>query len=106
VAPTAPVRWVEGKGRVEYEDGRPVRMAGVCMMVTRRKEAELARLSTAEEASRLKDEFLATARLMSSARRSTRSWAGCRCCRMAGSRRTRRVTPSMSSAAMRGCRRS
>jgi CheY-like chemotaxis protein/nitrogen-specific signal transduction histidine kinase len=35
-------------------------MSGVCMMVTRRKEAELARLATAEEASRLKDEFLAT----------------------------------------------
>jgi CheY-like chemotaxis protein/nitrogen-specific signal transduction histidine kinase len=32
----------------------------VCMMVTRRKEAELARLAAAEESSRLKDEFLAT----------------------------------------------
>jgi PAS domain S-box-containing protein len=60
VAPDGSVRWVEGKGRVEYEDGRPVRMAGVCMMVTRRKEAELARLASAEEANRLKDEFLAT----------------------------------------------
>ena len=35
-------------------------MTGVCMMVTRRKEAELARLAAAEESSRLKDEFLAT----------------------------------------------
>jgi CheY-like chemotaxis protein len=35
-------------------------MTGVCMMVTRRKEAELARLASAEESSRLKDEFLAT----------------------------------------------
>jgi CheY-like chemotaxis protein len=35
-------------------------MNGICMMVTRRKEAELARLAAAEEASRLKDEFLAT----------------------------------------------
>src|SRR4051812_4027789 len=60
VAPDGVVRWCEGKGRVEYEDGRPTRMTGVCMMVTRRKEAELARLSAAEEASRLKDEFLAT----------------------------------------------
>ena len=60
VAPDGTIRWVEGKGRVEYEDGRPVRMAGVCMIVTRRKEAELARLASAEEASRLKDEFLAT----------------------------------------------
>lgn len=60
VSPDGTVRWVEGKGRVEYENGRPVRMTGVCMMVTRRKEAELARLAAAEEASRLKDEFLAT----------------------------------------------
>lgn len=60
VAPDGTIRWCEGKGRVEYEDGRPVRMSGVCMMVTRRKEAELARLAAAEEASRLKDDFLAT----------------------------------------------
>lgn len=60
VAPDGTVRWCEGKGRVEVEDGVPVRMSGVCMMVTRRKEAELARLAAAEEASRLKDEFLAT----------------------------------------------
>jgi PAS domain S-box-containing protein len=60
VAPDGTVRWVEGKGRVEYEAGRPARMNGVCMIVTRRKEAELARLAAAEEASRLKDEFLAT----------------------------------------------
>ncbi|HEX4915960.1 MAG TPA: ATP-binding protein [Vicinamibacterales bacterium] len=60
VAPDGTVRWCEGKGRVEFENGRPVRMTGVCMMVTRRKEAELARLAAAEEASRAKDEFLAT----------------------------------------------
>ena len=60
VAPDGSVRWCEGKGRVEYQNGQPVRMTGVCMMVTRRKEAELARLAAAEEASRLKDEFLAT----------------------------------------------
>ena len=60
VAPDGSVRWCEGKGRVEYEDGRPARMTGVCVIVTRRKEAELARLATAEESSRLKDEFLAT----------------------------------------------
>jgi PAS domain S-box-containing protein len=60
VHPDGTVRWVEGKGRVEFEDGRPVRMTGVCVMVSRRKEAELARLAAAEEASRLKDEFLAT----------------------------------------------
>jgi PAS domain S-box-containing protein len=60
VNPDGTVRWCEGKGRVEYDDGRPARMSGVCMMVTRRKEAELARLAAAEESSRLKDEFLAT----------------------------------------------
>lgn len=60
VAPDGTIRWVEGKGQVEYEQGAPVRMSGVCMVVTRRKEAELARLAAAEEASRLKDEFLAT----------------------------------------------
>ena len=60
VAPDGTIRWCEGKGRVEYEGGRPVRMSGICMMVTRRKEAELARLAAAEESSRLKDEFLAT----------------------------------------------
>jgi PAS domain S-box-containing protein len=60
VNPDGTIRWCEGKGRVEYENGRPARMSGVCMMVTRRKEAELARLAAAEESSRLKDEFLAT----------------------------------------------
>ena len=60
VAPDGTVRWCEGKGRVEYADGQPARMTGVCMIVTRRKEAELARLAAAEESSRLKDQFLAT----------------------------------------------
>ena len=60
VAPDGTVRWVEGKGRVESENGAPVRMIGVCMMVTRRKEAELARFAAADEANRLKDEFLGT----------------------------------------------
>lgn len=60
VAPDGTIRWAEGKGHVEFEDGRPVRMSGVCMMITRRKEAELARLAAAEEAARLTDEFLAT----------------------------------------------
>jgi PAS domain S-box-containing protein len=59
VAPDGTVRWVEGKGRVEYADGRPVSMSGVCMDVTRRKHAELERLDAAHEAARLKDEFLA-----------------------------------------------
>ena len=60
VAPDGTERWVESKGHVEQEDGRAVRMSGVCMIVTPRKEAEHARLASAEEASRLKDDFLAT----------------------------------------------
>ena len=60
VAPDGTVRWAEGKGRVHYVDGQPARMSGVCMIVTRRKEAELAKLEAAHEAARLKDEFLAT----------------------------------------------
>ncbi len=59
VAPDGSIRWVEGKGRVEYANGQPVRMTGVCMNVTRRKQAELERLEAAHEASRLKDDFLA-----------------------------------------------
>ena len=60
VAPDGTIRWCEGKGRVEYDGSQPVSMSGVCMMVTRRKESDLARLAAAEDASRLKDEFLAT----------------------------------------------
>ena len=60
VAPDGTVRWVEGKGRVEMSDGKPHSMSGVCIMATRRKEAELARLAASEETGRLKDEFLAT----------------------------------------------
>jgi PAS domain S-box-containing protein len=60
VAPDGTIQWVEGKGRVERVAGKSVRMTGVCMIATRRKEAELARLAAAEEANRLKDEFLAT----------------------------------------------
>jgi signal transduction histidine kinase len=60
VAPDGSIRWAEGKGRVYREGDRATRMSGVCMIVTRRKEAELARLAAAHEAARLKDEFLAT----------------------------------------------
>jgi PAS domain S-box-containing protein len=60
VTPSGATKWLEGKGRVEYEGGRPARLTGVCRDVTPRKEMELARLAAADEASRLKDEFLAT----------------------------------------------
>ena len=60
VAPDGTVRWAEGKGRVHYVNGEAVRMSGVCMIITPRKEAEFARLDAAHEAARLKDEFLAT----------------------------------------------
>jgi signal transduction histidine kinase len=60
VAPDGSIRWCEGKGRVEYDGSTPARMSGVCVIVTRRKEAELARLAAAEESARQKDEFLAT----------------------------------------------
>jgi PAS domain S-box-containing protein len=60
IAPDGTERWVEGKGLVERDGGRPIRMSGICMIVTPRKEAEHARLASAEEASRLKDDFLAT----------------------------------------------
>ena len=53
-------RWIESKGRVEYEDGRAVRMTGVCIEVTRRKQAEFARLADVQEANQLKDQFMAT----------------------------------------------
>jgi PAS domain S-box-containing protein len=60
VTPEGAVHWVEGKGRVIADaDGRPLRMTGVCVNVTDRKEADLQRLAAVQEASRLKDEFLA-----------------------------------------------
>jgi PAS domain S-box-containing protein len=47
------VRWVEGKGRVEYgPDKRPVRMTGVCLNATPRKSAELARVQALQQSNR------------------------------------------------------
>ena len=56
VAPDGTVRWVEGKGRVEYAaDGTPARMAGICMDITRRKLAELERSELAARAAFMAD---------------------------------------------------
>ena len=53
VGPDGTIRWVEGKGRVEYgPDGQARRMTGVCMNVTPRKHAELARVDALEQSSR------------------------------------------------------
>jgi PAS domain S-box-containing protein len=52
------VRWLEAKGRVERDEhGNVVRLSGVCMDVTVRKQTEAARAEATEQASR------ATARL-------------------------------------------
>jgi PAS domain S-box-containing protein len=60
VGPDGTIRWVEGKGRVEYgADGEPARMSGVCMNTTRRKTAELARVQALEESNRTA-EYLAS----------------------------------------------
>ena len=60
VAPDGSIRWVEGKGRVESDErGRPVRMTGVCVNVTSRKQAELARVDALEHASRISQRLAA-----------------------------------------------
>lgn len=42
VLPDGGIRWIAARGRVEFEDtGRPVRMRGVSIDITRRKRAEL-----------------------------------------------------------------
>lgn len=53
VLPDHRIRWVEGKGRVEYEGDRPIRMTGVCMDITERKNADAARLAALEESTRV-----------------------------------------------------
>lgn len=64
VRPDGSVRWVETHGQVLPDgNGRPGRMVGVCADITERKQNdELLRvaLAAAEEATRLKDEFIAT----------------------------------------------
>jgi PAS domain S-box-containing protein len=53
VLPDGRIRWVEGKGRVEYDGSVPVRMTGVCMDVTERKTSDSARLAALEESNRV-----------------------------------------------------
>ena len=64
VRPDGETRWVMGQGTATLDDaGAPTRMIGVCMDIHEQHaalEAEKAQRQVAEEASRLKDEFLAT----------------------------------------------
>ena len=53
VLPDHRIRWVEGKGRVEYDGEAPIRMTGVCMDVTERKNADAARHAATEESMRV-----------------------------------------------------
>jgi len=72
VAPDDPqkVKWIRAIGRVSFDDDKPVRFNGVTLDVTDRKAAEIEREQLldnerlarrdAEQANRLKDEFLST----------------------------------------------
>jgi PAS domain S-box-containing protein len=53
--PDGSTHWILGKGRVHREQGRPLRMVGICMDITSRKRTEEA----LRESDRRKDEFLA-----------------------------------------------
>ncbi len=54
--PDGAMRWIEDRGQIFYgADGKPVRMLGINIDITRRKETE----ETLQEADRRKDEFLA-----------------------------------------------
>jgi signal transduction histidine kinase len=69
VWPDGAVRWIQAKGSATFEKGQPVRMAGLALDITERKQAEAERerllaeeqqaRETAEAATRAKDEFLA-----------------------------------------------
>jgi len=63
IEPGGAIRWLLARGRFAYEGERPTRMTGVLTDVTERKTAEIAlrkAKEAAEQASRLKDDFLAT----------------------------------------------
>lgn len=63
VHPQTGIRWLLARGQVTYDkDGRPLRMSGIAIDITDRKETEMALLEAkrqAETASRTKSEFLA-----------------------------------------------
>jgi len=63
VLPDGNTQWLAAKGRFAYSHRRAVRMTGVVIDITARKSVEeevIRAKERAEEASRLKDEFLAT----------------------------------------------
>jgi C4-dicarboxylate-specific signal transduction histidine kinase len=39
--PDGQVRWIAGRGRAEFEGGKPLRMRGVSLDITERRQAEL-----------------------------------------------------------------
>jgi PAS domain S-box-containing protein len=62
VWPDGSIHWLLARGRTDFADGKPWRMAGIVMDVTAMKEAEEALLqakSAADEANLAKSEFLA-----------------------------------------------
>jgi PAS domain S-box-containing protein len=40
IRPNGSIRWIQARGSASFEDGRPVRMAGIVLDVTERKQAE------------------------------------------------------------------
>ncbi len=64
VRPDGETRWVRGQGRLDHDaSGAPARMIGICMDIHAQRtalDAEKRQRAIAEEANRLKDEFLAT----------------------------------------------
>jgi PAS domain S-box-containing protein len=81
VRPDGTVRWVEGRGELfRDEAGRPVRMAGVCLDVTERRQAELALMESDRRYRRLLSsvtDYLYAVRVEGGRSISTRHGPGC-----------------------------